>query len=145
LLVLSDEASRPDSQAAPIRAQRARLDPAMCLERWDESAPVRYDKAVLNELVSLRFLQKRAHVTIVGPVGVGKTFLANALGPIACRPRHSSLALRSDQMLKTLRHPPSITTAKSGSASASPLICSSSTTSLWTLWTSPEAATPTSW
>jgi DNA replication protein DnaC len=104
LLVLCDEASRRDGQAATIRAQRARLDPAMCLERWDESARVSCDKALLNELVSLRFIEKCAHVTIVGPVGVGKTFLAHAIGHIACRRGHSVLALRADQMLKTLRH-----------------------------------------
>src|SRR4030067_944508 len=56
LLVLCDEASRRDGQAATIRAQRARLDPAMCLERWDESARVHYDKPLLNELASLRIL-----------------------------------------------------------------------------------------
>jgi len=104
LLVLADEASRRDGQAATIRAQRARLDPAMCLERWDESARVSYDKALFNELVSLRFIEKCAHLTIVGPVGVGKTFLAHAIGHIACRRGHSVLALRADHMLKTLRH-----------------------------------------
>ncbi len=104
LLTLSDEASRRDGQAATIRAQRARLDPAMCLERWDESARVHYDKTLLNELASLRFIEANAHVTIVGPVGVGKTFLAHALGHIACRRGYSVAALRADQMLKTLKH-----------------------------------------
>lgn len=104
LLTLSDEASRRDGQAATIRAQRARLDPAMCLERWDESARVHYDKTLLNELASLRFIEANAHVTIVGPVGVGKTFLAHALGHIACRRGYSVVALRADQMLKTLKH-----------------------------------------
>jgi DNA replication protein DnaC len=104
LLALSDEASRRDGQAATIRAQRARLDPAMCLERWDDSAGVHYDKTLLNELASLRFIEACAHVTIVGPVGVGKTFLAHALGHIACRRGYSVFALRADQMLKTLKH-----------------------------------------
>src|SRR3989337_4162059 len=104
LLVLSDEASRRDGQAATIRAQRARLDPAMCLERWDESACVHYDKILLNELASLRFIEACAHVTIVGPVGVGKTFLAHALGHIACRRGYSVFSLRADQMLKNLKH-----------------------------------------
>jgi DNA replication protein DnaC len=35
---------------------------------------------------------------------VGKTFLAHALGHIACRRGASVLALRTDQMLKTLKH-----------------------------------------
>jgi DNA replication protein DnaC len=104
LLVLSDEAARRDSQAATLRAQRARLDPALQLEAWDASAKVTFDRALLNELVSLRFLEARAHVTIVGPVGVGKTFIAHALGHCACRRRFSVLALRADQMFKTLKH-----------------------------------------
>lgn len=104
LLVLADEASRRDGQSAQLRAQRAHLDPAMQLEAWDESARVRFDRALLNELVSLRFLEARSHVTMVGPVGVGKTFLAHALGHIACRRGFSVIAQRADRMLKSLKH-----------------------------------------
>lgn len=104
LLVLSDEASRRDSQSAALRAQRGHLDPTMQLEAWDSTAKVRFDRTLLNELVSLRFVDAHAHVTIVGPVGVGKTFMAHALGHIACRRRLSVLAVRADQMLKTLKH-----------------------------------------
>lgn len=104
LLLLSDEISRRDGQAATLRAERAHLDPAMQLEAWDGTAKVTYDKMLLNELVSLRFLEAHAHVAIVGPVGVGKTFLAHALGHVACRRGHSVLAQRGDLMLKTLRH-----------------------------------------
>jgi len=104
LLVLSDEANRRDGQAAVLRGQRARLDPSMQLEAWDDTAKVTFDRALLNELVSLRFIEAHAHVAIVGPVGVGKTFLAHALGHIACRRAYSVLAVRGDQMLKTLRH-----------------------------------------
>jgi DNA replication protein DnaC len=104
LLALSDEASRRDSQAASLRAQRAHLDPTMQLEHWDPAAKVTCDTMLLNELVTLRFVEAHAHVTIVGPVGVGKTFIAHALGHIACRRGYSVLALRADQMLKTLKH-----------------------------------------
>jgi len=104
LLVLSDEATRRDSLATTLRAQRARLDPTMQLEAWDSSAEVRFDRELLNELASLRFLEAHAHVAIVGPVGVGKTFLAHALGHTACRRGYSVLALRADRLLKTLTH-----------------------------------------
>jgi DNA replication protein DnaC len=104
LLVLADEAARRDSLATSLRVQRARLDPAMQLELWDSTARVTYDQTLWNELVSLRFLERHAHLIIVGPVGVGKTFLAHALGHIACRHAHSVLALRADKMLKTLKH-----------------------------------------
>ncbi len=104
LLVLSDEANRRDAQAAVLRAQRAHLDSAMHLEAWDDTAKVSFDRTLLNELVTLRFVDAHAHVAIVGPVGVGKTFIAHALGHIACRRAYSVLAVRADQMLKTLRH-----------------------------------------
>jgi DNA replication protein DnaC len=73
----------------------------MQLEQWDDSAKVGFDQMLLNELVSLRFVDARAHVAIVGPVGVGKTFLAHALGHIACRRSYSVLNVRADKMLKT--------------------------------------------
>jgi len=104
LLVLSDEASRRDSLAVSLRVERARLDPALRLEAWDATAKVTFDHTLLNELTSLRFLDTHAHVAIVGPVGVGKTFLAHALGHIACRRGASVLARRTDQLLKTLKH-----------------------------------------
>ena len=52
----------------------------------------------------LRFVEAHRHVTIVGPVGVGKTFIAHALGHIACRRGYTVLALRTDRLLKTLKH-----------------------------------------
>jgi DNA replication protein DnaC len=104
LLALSDEAQRRDGQAAALRAQRAHLQPDCQLERWDETAKVEFDRALLNELASLRFLESHHHVAIVGPVGVGKTFLSHALGHVACRRGYSVLALTADVMLKTLRH-----------------------------------------
>jgi DNA replication protein DnaC len=104
ILVLSDEVARRDSAAVTLRAAQAHLDPTMTLEQWDATAKVTYDRAVWNELVSLRFVAAHAHVAIVGPVGVGKTFLAHALGWIACRHGHTVLAVTADKMLKTLKH-----------------------------------------
>ena len=103
LLVLSDEVARRDSLGVTLRIQKARLDPTMVLEAWDTSAKVTLDRTLLNELASLRFLDAHAHVAIVGPVGVGKTFLAHALGHIACRRGATVLAVRTDAMLKTLK------------------------------------------
>ncbi len=104
VLLLGDEVARRDSNATSMRAQRARLEPAMQIEHWDPSAKVTLDQHLLNELVSLRFVEAHAHVAIVGPVGVGKTFLAHALGHIGCRHGHSVLAVRTDKMLKNLKH-----------------------------------------
>ncbi|MFN8625180.1 MAG: ATP-binding protein [Candidatus Binatia bacterium] len=104
LLVLSDEVRRRDSAAAEARARKAALDPTMPLEHWDPTAKVTYDQALLNELTALRFLEAHAHITIVGPVGVGKTFLGHARGHIAARRRYSVRAETVDHLLETLRH-----------------------------------------
>jgi len=103
LLALQDEATRRDSQAAVFRAQKAQLDPAHEIESWDQTAKVTFDRQMLGELLTLRLLASHHHVAIVGPVGVGKTFLAHAIGHAACRRGHSVLAVRTDQMLKTLK------------------------------------------
>jgi DNA replication protein DnaC len=102
LLVLSDEVSRHDSAAA--RARKAQLDPTMQLEHWDPTAKLAYDQALFNELTSLRFLEAHAQITIVGPVGLGKTFLGHALGLVAARRRSSVMAETVGHLLETLRH-----------------------------------------
>jgi DNA replication protein DnaC len=104
LIVLSDEVSRRDSVAVAARVDRAGLDPDAQLERWDETAKVTFDKALLNEIASLRFLAKHINVTLPGPVGVGKSFIAHALGHIACRRGSSVIAVSADKMLKSLKH-----------------------------------------
>jgi DNA replication protein DnaC len=42
-------------------------------------------------------------VLILGPVGVGKSFMGNALAYIACRRGMSALMLRTDKLLKELK------------------------------------------
>lgn len=103
LLVLSDEIARRDSTSAQRRARDAGLEAAMAIERWDPSAKVTYDKRVFAELMSLRFIEAHQNAVILGPVGVGKTFLANALGHVACRHRYHVMFTRADEMLRKLK------------------------------------------
>lgn len=103
LMLLTDEISRRETTAATRRAQEAGLDPDMVLERWDKTAKVTYDRRVLNELASLRFVEDRRNVVILGPVGVGKTFLANAVGHICCRAGFHVRLLRADALLRMLK------------------------------------------
>jgi DNA replication protein DnaC len=58
---------------------------------------------MLNELVSLRFIETHRHVAILGPVGVGKTFVATALGHVACQHGYRVKFVRADDMLRSLR------------------------------------------
>jgi len=103
VLLLTDEISRRDSNAATRRAEDAGLDPDMVLERWDKGAKVTYDRRVLSELVSLRFVEDHRNAVVLGPVGVGKTFLANALGHLCCRAGFNVRLLRADALLRLLK------------------------------------------
>ena len=77
-LVLADEVTRRETTSADRRAKAAGLDPEMTLDRWDDTAKITYDHTVWNELCSLRFVESGHNAMIMGPVGVGKTFLATA-------------------------------------------------------------------
>jgi DNA replication protein DnaC len=103
LMLLVDEISRRDSTASIRRADQAGLDPDMVLERWDKTAKVTYDRRVMNELSSLRFVEDHRNVVILGPVGVGKTFLANALGHLCCRAAFNVRLMRADALLRLLK------------------------------------------
>jgi DNA replication protein DnaC len=102
-LVLSDEVARRERTSAALRARAAHLDPHMTLEAWDPSAKVTYDHAVLDELVSLRFVDAAQNVFVLGPVGVGKTLIATALGHVACRRRVKVHFERSDRLFRRLK------------------------------------------
>jgi DNA replication protein DnaC len=102
-LVLADEVTRRETTSADLRARAAGLDADMCFENWDEATKVTYDRAVFDELCSLRFVDAGHNAVIMGPVGVGKTFIATALGHAAVRRRYSVVFQRADVALKRLR------------------------------------------
>jgi len=103
LLLLTDEISRRQNSAAARRADQAGLDPDLVLERWDKSAKVHFDKRVLQELTSLRFIEASRNVVILGQVGVGKTFVASALGHLACKSGFNVRFVRADALLARLK------------------------------------------
>jgi DNA replication protein DnaC len=102
-LVLAEECERRNQLATSLRAQKARLDPTLTLEAWDDTSKITLDRQLLAELASLRFLEAHHNALILGPVGVGKTHLASGLGHVACRRGYSVVFARTECMLKQLR------------------------------------------
>ena len=100
-MLLADEVTRRDrNPPTPCQGRPSgSADAAAGLGRLRRS---RFDHQ-LSELTSLRFLADGYNVLIMGPVGVGKTFLANALGHIAVRRQHSVHTERADKLFKRLR------------------------------------------
>lgn len=103
LALLVDEIGRRQNNAAAMRARDAGIDPDMVFERWDKTAKVTYDRRMLQELTSLRFIEAKRNAVVLGPVGVGKTFVACALGQLACRAGFSVRFERGDGMLRRLK------------------------------------------
>ena len=102
-LILDDEITRRDSRSAMLRARTAGLDASMRLETWDEPDDLTYDRMLLSDLTTLRFTEAGHNVALLGPVGVGKTHLATALGHIAIRRRLSVHFSRADKLFTRLR------------------------------------------
>ena len=100
--MLQDEVDRRDHKNLALRLARAGFEEEQTLENFDWEAPVTFDRDRVKELFGLGFLQRREDVLLLGPVGVGKTFLASALGHAACRAGQRVLFVRADQMWREL-------------------------------------------
>jgi len=101
-LILNDEIQRRDDTNLATRLKNARVDLDQTFERFDWDAAITVDRDKLKDLFSLEFIGRNENVLICGPVGVGKTFIANALAHSACRRGHKVLMLRASTMFKKL-------------------------------------------
>ncbi len=101
-VILSDEVNRRDHRRLELRFQRAGFDQVCRLEDFDWSASITLDRRLLDAAFSLQFLARNEHVLLVGPVGVGKSFMAQAIGYAAVRAGHSVRFLRSDDFFRAM-------------------------------------------
>jgi DNA replication protein DnaC len=102
-LLLADEVERRDRSSAALRARAAKLDPATRIDTYSTDIGAVFDRGLWNELCSLRFVDDARGALLLGPVGVGKTHLATALGHVAVRRRRSVHFARADQMFRSLK------------------------------------------
>jgi DNA replication protein DnaC len=101
-LLLADEVERRDNAAVDRRLAKAGFEEQVTLAAVDWNAPIQLDRRRLQALFSLEFLARKEHVLLVGPVGVGKTLLAQCLGEAVVRAGHSVLFTRADALLRDL-------------------------------------------
>jgi DNA replication protein DnaC len=84
-LILEDEAGRRGQGALARRVAKARFEEVKTLADFDFRATPRVPAAMIHDLATLRFLERQESVLICGPVGVGKSHIAQALGFLACQ------------------------------------------------------------
>jgi DNA replication protein DnaC len=98
-LLLADEVQRRDQQALERHLLQAGFEDRISLDAFDWSSAVQLDRRQLQHVSTPEFLARHEHVFFLGPVGVGKTFLVQALGATAVRAGHSVLSRRADALL----------------------------------------------
>lgn len=101
-ILLADEVERRDNRNLEVRLQKAGFEEICRLEDFDWSAGIKADRRLIDLVFSLDFLNRHEHVLFVGPVGVGKSFLAQALGYAASRAGHNVRFTRTDVYFRTL-------------------------------------------
>jgi DNA replication protein DnaC len=101
-ILLADEVSRRDERRMELQLQKAGFEDICRLEDFDWTAEIRMDRTLLDAAFSLDFIARHEHVILIGPVGVGKSFLAQALGYAAVRAGNSARFIRADDLLRTL-------------------------------------------
>jgi DNA replication protein DnaC len=84
------------------RLKASRLRQTACLEDLDLRTPRGLDRALIQTLASCQWLRTARSVLVLGPTGVGKTFLACALGHQAAREGFSVLYRRLPHLLDDL-------------------------------------------
>ncbi|MBN2674231.1 MAG: IS21-like element helper ATPase IstB [Deltaproteobacteria bacterium] len=102
-LVLQDEIDRRDQVSLMNRLQKAQFEDEQIFENFDWDVKVTFDRDLVRDLFSLGFLDRNEDVIFMGHAGVGKTFLASALGHSACRAGKQVQFIRADTMLKQLQ------------------------------------------
>src|ERR1700688_4199368 len=84
-VLCEDEIARRDTAALARRVRRARFEQHATFEDFDFTVSPKLPAATLRDLAALRWLEAGESVILYGPVGVGKTHVAQALGHLAIR------------------------------------------------------------
>jgi DNA replication protein DnaC len=97
-----DEIGRRESQAIGRRIHRAGFEQQSTLEEFDFAASPKLPAAQIRDLAALRWLPAGESVVLYGPVGVGKTHVAQGLGHLAIRQGADVRFAKTSRVLATL-------------------------------------------
>ena len=101
-LMVQDEIERREAKKLTARIQKASFEEQKTLEEFDFAFNPKIKRGVVTDLATCLFIEKREHILIYGPAGVGKTHLAEALGHEACRRGYRVLFVKAAKMLRHL-------------------------------------------
>lgn len=91
------------NRALERRIRDARLKGTACVEDIDFRAARGLDKQVIRSLIhDSDWVRRHQHLFLVGPTGIGKSFLARAFGQKACRDGFTAYFATSTQLFREL-------------------------------------------
>jgi len=92
-----------ENQALARRLHVAKLKSGACVEEIDYRAARGLDKSVIRALAQNSvWVKNHEHIFVIGPTGVGKSFIACALAQKACRDGYSALYTRAAALFRDL-------------------------------------------
>jgi DNA replication protein DnaC len=101
-VLCEDEINRRDAAALVRRVRHARFEQTVTIEEFDFAYNPNVPAAVIRDLAAMRFVERGESVILHGPVGVGKTMIAQALGHHACRRGYSVAFTKTSRLLADL-------------------------------------------
>jgi len=102
-LLLDREAAERHSRRLQYRLRNARLRPSQAsIEDVDYRSPRRLDRSLFQQLSCGNWIAEKRNLIIVEPCGIGKSWLACALGQMACRQDRSVLYKRVPRLFAEL-------------------------------------------
>lgn len=91
-----------ENRKLELRLKNAKLRQQACIEDIDYAHSRGLAKAQVLELAACRWVQQHQNVIVTGPTGVGKSYLACALGQKACREGHVVVYRRMSRLFDEL-------------------------------------------
>lgn len=82
--LMRDQLRVQHEQRARAAVRRSCIFPLTSLETFDFEHPASIDKEAVQRAATLKFIEDKTNCVFVGPSGLGKTHLANAIGQLAC-------------------------------------------------------------
>ncbi|MEY9697259.1 DNA replication protein DnaC [Bradyrhizobium diazoefficiens] len=101
-LLVDREAAERDTRRLTTRLKIAALRQTACVEDVDLRTPRGIDRAVFAKLVEGRWIDRHENLLVTGATGLGKSWLACALGHKACRDNRSVLYHRVPRLFEAL-------------------------------------------